>query len=132
MCNTSASATKSVAKQRNIKVGLGTDVGAGRSFSMRRCCSRAYDASYFSQSTTDAQELLWLATRGGAVAMARAEQIGLFERGFDADLVAIALPEPTTELDSVCEQLIFREDHHGVQEVRVRGEVVWSNPGGVS
>lgn len=114
------------AKQRNIKIGLGTDVGAGRSFSLRRCCSRAYDASYFSESTTDAQELLWLATRGGAVAMARAERIGLLEQGFDADLVAIELPEPTTELDSICEQLIFREDHQGVQQVRIRGNIVWS------
>lgn len=115
------------AKRRKIKLGMGTDIGAGRSFSLRRCCSRAYDASYLTESSTDAQELLWYATRGGAMAMNRADQIGLLDAGYDADLVCIELPFETDDLSVICEQLVFREDWHGVREVRVRGDVVWAD-----
>ena len=118
------------ARARDLKLGLGTDIGAGRSFSLRRCCSRAYDASRLTDSTTDAAELLWDATRGGAVALGRGDQIGLLTPGLDADLVAIVPPVTTPELPlaTLCEHLVFREDHHGVVETRVRGKVVWTSP----
>lgn len=114
------------AKARQIKVGLGTDVGAGRSFSLRRCCSRAYDASRLTGSQTDAGELLWLATRGGALAMNRGEQIGLIAQGYDADIIAWMPPGPVESLESLCEQLVFHEDWGGILEVRVRGQVRWA------
>lgn len=113
-------------KARDIRMGMGTDVGAGRSFSLRRCCSRAYDASRLTASPTDAAELLWYATRGGAVAMGRGEQVGLLSPGYEADLVAIRLPRTPQELGDLYEVLVFHEDWGGVEEVRVRGRVVWS------
>lgn len=117
----------SEALSRQIRVGLGTDIGAGRSFSVRRCCSRAYDASRLSGSPTDAAELLWLATRGGAVAMGRGDQIGLLAPGLDADLIAVRPPRPLEgSVETLCEQLVFREDWGGVEEVRVRGQTLWS------
>ena len=118
------------ARERQIKVGLGTDVGAGRSFSLRRCCSRAYDASRLTGSATDAAELLWLATRGGALAMNRGHQIGVLAPGYDADLVAIRPPGAWQDVASLCEQLVFHEDWGGVEQVRVRGQVRWSASAG--
>ncbi len=114
------------ATSRGVKLGLGTDVGAGRSYSLRRCCSRAYDASKLTGSDTDAAELLWFATRGGAIAMDRADQIGLVESGFDADLIAIRPLDPDADLATLCEHLVFLEDRGGVEEVRVRGVVRWT------
>lgn len=117
------------AKTRRVKLGLGTDVGAGRSFSLRRCCSRAYDASRLTESSTDAGELLWFATRGGAVAMGRGEQVGLLEPGFDADVIAIELPPVGDTLEGVaalCERLVFYEDWDGVAQVYIRGRLCWS------
>lgn len=118
----------SKAIEREIKTGLGTDIGAGRSFSLRKCCSRGYDASRMSGSKTDAGELLWLATRGGALAMSRGDQIGLLASGYDADLVNIELEDgiPST-VELICEKLVFGEDWSGVREVRIRGAVVWSS-----
>jgi guanine deaminase len=115
------------ATSRGIKLGLGTDVGAGRSYSLRRCCSRAHDASALTGSETSAPELLWFATRGGAVAMGRADQIGLIAPGYDADMVAIRPPSPDADLQTLCEHLVFLEDRDGVEEVRVRGHVRWAH-----
>lgn len=114
------------ATSRGIRLGLGTDVGAGRSFSLRTCCSRGYDASRLSGSDATAASLLWYATRGGARAMGRASQIGCLAEGFDADLVAIRPPRSIASLDDLCEQLVFLEDHHGVEETLVRGQPIFS------
>lgn len=114
------------ARSRQIKVGMGSDVGAGRSFSLRRACSRGFDASRMTGSDADAAELLWLATRGGARAMNRADQIGLLKVGYQADMVAITPPRPYRDARDLCDALVYHEDHDGVQQVRVRGQIVWS------
>ena len=112
-------------KQRDLRMGIGSDIGAGRTFSLRKCCSRAYDASRLTDSPTHAAELLWYATRGGALAMGRGDQIGLLKAGYDADLIAISPPKPLTEAAALCDQLVYLEDWDGLAEVRVRNRVVW-------
>jgi guanine deaminase len=77
-------------------------------------------------SQADAAELLWLATRGGARAMNRADQVGLLAPGYEADMVAITPPRAYRDAHDLCDALVFHEDHDGVQEVRVRGQVRWS------
>ena len=125
--------------QRKIGMGLGSDVGAGRSFSMRKACARAYDASRITQSQVDPQALLWWATRGGAFALQRHDQIGCLESGYDADLIQIELPPFFEEhlnslsaeycVNQLCSMLMFHEDWNGLVETRVRGRVVWSSEG---
>lgn len=120
---------------RGVHMGLGSDVGAGRSFSMRKACARAYDASRITESTVSPSELLWYATRGGALALGR-PQIGLCASGAYADLVAIT-PPPRIEsegdlnplvnrdLESLIAELIFCEDWNGTEEVICRGVSRW-------
>lgn len=112
-------------KSRDIRMGMGSDIGAGRTFSLRKCCSRGFDASRLTDSETDAAELLWYATRGGAVALGRGEQIGLIETGYDADLVAIRPVRWTEDAGEMCDLLVYLEDHDGVEETCVRGNTLY-------
>ena len=108
------------ATSRGIRVGLGTDVGAGRTFSLRRVAARAYDAALLDGSPTNAQALLWYATRGGAVALGLGEQVGLLEVGFDADLIALERP-PADDSRDPFDALLFDLDAAPVRATYVRG-----------
>jgi guanine deaminase len=110
---------------RGIRVGLGTDVGAGRTFSVPRIAASAYDAARITESPTDAERLLWYATTGGAVALGL-DRVGRLEPGFAADLVAIDVPdwlraEPTQRL---FETLIFCHDAGPVRHTVVAGRML--------
>jgi guanine deaminase len=110
------------ALDRGIRVGLGSDVGAGRTFSMRRVASAAYDASLIRGERVDPEQLLWLATRGGARVLGPADRIGCIAPGFDADLVAIDVPE--RDLAGTIDALLFRHDAGPVRATLVRGRVL--------
>lgn len=128
------------AQHWGVRLGMGTDVGAGRSFSLRRSAARAYDASRISRSVTSAGELLWRATRGGAFALGREQELGAFEVGMGADVVGIRPPpelaylEPARferltaeeQAEALCAGLVFCEDWDGVEQVRIAGQVRWS------
>jgi len=108
------------ATSRGIRVGLGTDVGAGRTFSVRRVAARAYDAALLSGARATPESLLWLATRGGALALGLEDQIGLLEPGFDADLIAVDLPDTSDPRDPI-DALLFNLDAGPVRATYVRG-----------
>ena len=103
---------------RGVRVGLGSDVGAGRTFSIRRVAASAYDASLITYSTVSAERLLWLATLGGAQALGL-NKVGRLAPGYDADLIAVEIsPERTGA--ALFDALVFHRDHGPVAEVRVR------------
>lgn len=77
---------------RGIGVGLGSDVGAGRSFDLRRAASYAYDAALLRGAPVDAETLFRLATLGGATALGRGRELGSLEAGKWADFVVIERP----------------------------------------
>ncbi|HFE47495.1 MAG TPA: guanine deaminase [Nannocystis exedens] len=108
------------ATSRDLRVGLGTDIGAGRTFSLRRVAARAYDAALLDGSPTDAQALLWYATRGGALALGQGEQLGLLEAGYEADLIALELPPKSDSRDRL-DALLFDLDAAPVRATYVRG-----------
>ena len=110
------------ALDRGLRVGLGSDVGAGRTFSMRRVAAAAYDASLIRDAVVHPEELLWLATRGGARALHQGDHLGCIAPGFDADLAVVdAAPVSGTAL---LDALLFRHDAGPVRATVVRGRVL--------
>lgn len=73
--------------ERGIRMGLGTDVGAGRTFSLRRVAASAYDTGLMTGHPLTSEALLWYATRGGGDALRL--PFGRLEVGAPADLVAL-------------------------------------------
>lgn len=110
------------ALDHGLRVGLGTDVGAGRTFSVRRVAAAAYDASLIHGAMVGPEELLWLATRGGARALRQDDRLGCIAPGFEADLVAVDAPELPTK--ALIDALLFRHDAGPVRATVVRGRVL--------
>jgi guanine deaminase len=110
------------ALERGVRVGLGSDVGAGRTFSIRRVAAAAYDASLIRDERVEPEQLLWLATRGGARVLGPADRLGCIAPGFDADLVAIDVP--ARDLTETIDALLFRHDAGPVRATLVRGRVL--------
>jgi guanine deaminase len=108
------------ASERAIRVGLGTDVGAGRTFSLRQVIASAYDASLLVRAPTTAEELLWLATRGGARALGMGGELGCIKPGFFADLAVIDAPE-IASAEGLFDALAFRRDASPARAVFVAG-----------
>jgi len=106
-------------QSREIAVGLGTDIGAGRSFSVRRVAASAYDNALVVGGTVDAESLIWLATLGGARALGLGGVIGRIATGYDADLIAVPVPEVSDA--GVLDALVFRHDAPPVTAAYVRG-----------
>ena len=109
------------ALDRGLRVGLGTDVGAGRTFSLRRIAAAAHDAALLHAAPIAPAELLWLATRGGALALGRA-RIGCIAPSFEADFAVI--DAPALELRGLLDALLFRHDAGPVRATLVRGRTL--------
>jgi guanine deaminase len=76
---------------RPVHVGLGTDVGAGTSFSLLRTMAAAYDVAQLGGTPLPAAEAFHLATRGAAGILGLADRIGSLAPGLEADLVVLDL-----------------------------------------
>ncbi len=72
-----------------VKVGLGSDVGAGTSFSMLQTASEAYKVSQLQGRSLSAFKALFLATLGGAQALSLEDKLGNFEPGKEADFLVL-------------------------------------------
>ncbi len=107
---------------RGVRIGLGTDVGAGRTFSIRRTASAAYDAALVREDPVTPEQLLWLATRGGARALGK-HHLGCLAPGYEGDFVAIAAPEGVS-LAELIDALLFRHDAGPVLATMVRGRLL--------
>jgi guanine deaminase len=105
---------------RACRVGLGTDMGAGRTFSMRRVASSAYDASLIVGAPASSETLLWLATAGGARAIGLSGSVGHLLPGYEADIVAVDAPVGA-DTQALIDALIFRHDAGPVRAAYVRG-----------
>jgi guanine deaminase len=75
--------------KRNIRVGMGTDVGAGTTFNMLQTLNEAYKVMQLQQYRLPAFEAFYLATLGGAKSLSLDHLIGNFEVGKEADFVVI-------------------------------------------
>lgn len=72
-----------------VKLGIGTDVGAGTSFSLLQTLGEAYKVSQLSGQPMSAPQAFYLATLGGARALNIADHVGSFKKGHEADFVVL-------------------------------------------
>jgi guanine deaminase len=117
------------AAARGIRIGLGSDVGAGRTFSLRRVAAAAYDAALLVDARVAPEELLWRATAGGARALGLDDVVGRIAVGLEADLVAIDAP-PAAAGTALIDHLLFRQDAGPVRATYVRGRRLAAAPAG--
>jgi guanine deaminase len=75
--------------KRPVRVGLGTDLGAGTSFSFLQTLNEAYKAAQLNRQSLSAGHAWYLATRGAAAAMHLEDKIGSIGVGMEADLVVL-------------------------------------------
>ncbi|WP_153099462.1 guanine deaminase [Paraburkholderia hayleyella] len=120
--------------RRPVRVGLGTDVGAGTSFSQLRTMGEAYKVAQLNQTRLNAIQAFYLATRGGAQALYLEDTIGTVAPGFEADLVLLdrkATPLLAFRSDyckDIVEQLFVLMtlgDDRAIQATYVAGECVY-------
>lgn len=74
-----------------VKVGLGTDIGGGTSFSMLKTASEAYKVMQLQSASLSAFKALFLATLGGAKALNLEDKLGNFDVGKEADFIVVDL-----------------------------------------
>ncbi len=79
------------AEQHQIRVGLGTDVGAGTSFSMLQTINEAYKIQQLRQHKLHPLKAFYLATLGGAEALRLDDKLGNLLPGKEADFVVLDL-----------------------------------------
>ena len=80
-----------VDSRRPVRVGLGTDVGAGTSLSQLKTLNEAYKVAALAGTRLDAVQAFYLATLGGAQALDLDDRLGKIAPGYDADLCVIDL-----------------------------------------
>ena len=72
-----------------VKVALGTDIGAGTSWSLLTTAAEAWKIGQLKGTTLDPLTALYMAGRGGAEALGLADRIGAFQPGMEADFVVL-------------------------------------------
>jgi guanine deaminase len=74
-----------------VKVGIGTDVGAGTSFSMLKTLHEAYKVAALNEKKLSPFQAFYLTTLGGARCLSLEDKIGNFDPGKEADFVVLDL-----------------------------------------
>jgi len=82
------------ARKHKAKVGMGTDIGAGTSFSMLQTLNEAYKVVKLQGGKLSSIEGYYMATLGSARALSLEDKIGSLKAGGEADFVVLD-PAPT-------------------------------------
>ncbi len=90
------------ADAHGVRLGLGTDVGAGTSFSLLHNAGLAYQAAVARDYPLDPFRALYLATAGSAALLHIADRVGSLEPGQEADFAV---------LDCTATPLLARRSH---------------------
>ena len=111
--------------QKHVRaLALGSDVAAGRSFSMRRAMAYAYDNARCLGIDAAPHELLRLATLEGARALHCDDRVGSLETGKDADVAVFLMPASAQSAERVFASLLFDTDDIRAVGAFVRGRRV--------
>jgi len=122
------------ARAAGVRVGIGTDVGGGTSYSILRTLADAYKVLQLNGTNLDALRAFHLATLGGAAALGLADKIGNFAPGKEADFVVLdlaatrVLARRTAQAANIEEQLfalMTLGDDRSVFATHILGEPVY-------
>ncbi len=122
-----------------VKVGLGTDIGAGTSFSLLQTANEAYKVAQLRQQKLSPFKALFLATLGGARALCLEDTLGNFAVGKDADFIVLdsratplmafrnsaAIASSLSDLADRTFALMMMGDDRAVQTTYILGEVAY-------
>jgi len=120
------------AAESGTRVGIGTDVGGGTSFSMLRTLSEAYKVAQLAGQRLSPLRAFYLATLGSARSLYLDHLIGNFERGKEGDFVVLdpaataLLARRMQQTDSLAERLfllMMLGDDRAIAAVHVMGQL---------
>ncbi|MFT9216825.1 MAG: amidohydrolase family protein, partial [Acetobacter malorum] len=124
--------------RRPVNVGLGTDIGAGTSFSLLSTMGEAYKVSLMAgKQRLHAIQAFWLATAGAAQALHLDDKIGTIAPGMEADLCVLdpaATPllalrtKECTSMAALLFVLMTLGDDRSVKATWVDGRPVYVRP----
>ncbi|MFU8858847.1 MAG: guanine deaminase [Cyclonatronaceae bacterium] len=75
--------------ETGIRMGIGSDIGAGTSFSVLANLSEAYKIARLGNTSITPEKAFYLATLGGADALGLDQVIGTFKPGYEADFTVL-------------------------------------------
>lgn len=121
-----------------VRVGMGSDVGAGTSLSLLATMGEAYKVGQLRGTSLDPFRALHLATAGGAALLGLGDRIGSLAEGQEADFVvldpaATPLLARRTAGAGLAERLFALQvlgDDRAVAATYLRGERAWERAGG--
>ncbi len=124
------------ADRHGVRLGLGTDVGAGTSFSMLHTSGLAYQAALMREDRLDPFRALWLATAGSAALMHIEDRVGALAEGQEADFTVLdAASTPLlarrTAGATLAERLFALQilgDDRAIAATYIMGECAWRRP----
>lgn len=122
------------AAAHGVKLGLGTDIGAGTSFSMLHTAGVAYQAALMRGHRLDPFRALYLATAGSAALLHIGDRVGALEVGQEADFVlldpaATPLLARRTAGAPLAEALFALQilgDDRAVARTFIKGQCAWN------
>jgi len=115
--------------KKGLAVGIGTDGCASNNnldmFQEMDFLSKLHKVKHLDPTVLPAQEVLHLATRGGAEAIGLGDQIGSLEAGKRADLIVVQTHKPhLTPLYDPASHLVYAASGSDVQDVIIDGQLV--------
>ncbi|MEC8379190.1 MAG: guanine deaminase [Myxococcota bacterium] len=117
-CMPLANATSSGAR-----ITMGTDVGAGRSFSLRLTTSRSYDASLICGHPVYAEQLLYHATAGGYAELGFGHSL---QAKGQADFILLRRPSHS-DFKNLLDQILFNREITSVEATFIGGKVRYAS-----
>lgn len=120
--------------QQGVRMGIGTDVGAGTTFNLLQTLGEAYKVGQLEQYKLSACEAFYHATLGGAHALDLDDVIGNFNPGKEADFVVLdAAVSPLQKLRDANSKDIWERlfvmmtlgDDRNIAQTWVSGKPVW-------
>ncbi len=121
-------------KKRPVRTGLGTDIGAGTSFSHLQTMNESYKVGQLSGYSLSSIKAFYLATKGGAESLYMEDKIGSIAPGMEADLVVLDLKSTPlmdfrmgycSDITEILFILMTLGDDRATESVYVAGEKVY-------